>query len=331
MYALQDKMGDSVIVVSYHLDYNNDPMQAGNLAVELDAFRASKGWGTEMTSVITERKKYFPVPMRTGADDVGPYNQLKATGNATEDALAEIALTHTWNSIAKNVVGEITVTFSSQPQGADVRVGLFITEDSIIASQSNSLNWTQFYPSLYGKGNPILDFRHDNVLRAEILGNSYWGKTLTSGSVSVGTEYTVSFDYTVPATYGTMAPNLSKLSLVAFTCANNGEVYNAVKRKLVDDATAMNISAEHAPKFHTDASIRAVGNGEFLLDIYGDAVYTVKMYDTRGRVAAQKTRRFNTGRHTVCLTNNHKAAGLFIVALERTGQVICKERILTGK
>jgi len=326
-------MGDKIIIVSYHC-YSDDPMYVKSFSDQLDSYRTSKNWLLAQTSVVAERSNYLIVPILNSSGDKNPYNQLKATFDAVEEASAEIALTHTWNSTTNQIQGKVAITFLSQPQSQDVRVGLFVTEDSIIATQSSIYflnSYKDIYPNLYPKGQTIVDFRHDHVLRAEVLGNSFWGKPLSSGSVSANTEYTVSFDYTVPAKYGTMAPNLNKLSLVAFTCANNGEVYNAVKCKLVDDATAIIVLAEHATESHTGVSISTVGNGRYLLNISKDAVYTIKTYDIRGRIAAQKAQQLNAGKHIVHLINNQWATGLFIVALERNGQIICKERILIDK
>ena len=54
----------------------------------------------------------------------------------------------------------------------DFRFNAYLLEDNLIHNQENSMNDDISYPDLFGRGDPILGYVHDHVLR-KMLGGPY--------------------------------------------------------------------------------------------------------------------------------------------------------------
>ena len=284
-----------------------------------------------MTSILSDRAKFLLIPLRNSVEDKEPLNKIKATFDATQTAIVQIEITKNWDAEAKKATGEINVIFESTPTSSDIRVALFVTEDSIVAPQSSiyflSSGPYSFYPEI-PKDMSIPNFVHEHVVRGELLAHSYWGKSLTSGKPTVGTKYNVSYEYIIPNKYGSMVPNINKLSLVAVVCANNGEVYNASKIRVVDNSVEINKNISSSlfnnKKF---AVISNFKNNKLSLYIIVNSFYKIKIFDLQGRLIEQKNRQFLTGKNSIALFTDKSIKGIFIVTIESKNTLIERQKI----
>ena len=284
-----------------------------------------------MTSILSDRTKFLLIPLRNSVEDKEPINKIKATFDATQTAIAQVNIVNSWTASSRKATGSIFVTFDATPELSDIRVALFVKEDSIVSPQSSiyflSSGQYSFYPEI-PKTNPIDNFVHNNVVRCEILAHSYWGKLLTSGKPTVGTNYKISYEYTIPNKYGSMTPNINKLSLVAVVCANNGKVYNACKTQVVDNSVEINKNISNS-LFNNKklAEISNFKNNILSLSIAQSSFYTIKIFDVHGRLIELKNRHFFTGKNNIKLFANKSIKGIFIITIESRNNLIERKKI----
>ncbi len=132
--------------------------------------------------------------------------------------------------LAINVAGSgtnINVTVQAKfgnTMPAGVKISVYLLEDGIVANQSNYYNTDTSSP-FFGKGNPIPNFIHNNVLIK--IGTDMFGDLIPSGEIGAGKIYSKS------VTFSNISPDkFSKLKVAAFLTHNSGskqkQVINAV-------------------------------------------------------------------------------------------------------
>ncbi len=113
------------------------------------------------------------------------------------------------NNIQANVKVGFATDFSNQ-----LNLVLYLTENGLIHSQKN-------YTEFYGGVNPIVDFEHNDVLRA--LCNGVYGETILGEETVAGNIYDKAFTVSIPSS----VENNTNLHLVAFVIdKSTGEVIN---------------------------------------------------------------------------------------------------------
>ena len=119
-----------------------------------------------------------------------------------------------YDASTRQVSFDVNGAFTSAITG-DVRLTVYITEDSLIGTQSGATG----------------NYRHDHVLRAVIT--DYWGDALTS--TNANDTYSKHYTYTLPATW-----NYGKCRLTAFVnmysnSFSNRKVLNATKSSFLSE------------------------------------------------------------------------------------------------
>ena len=101
-----------------------------------------------------------------------------------------------------------------------LKIVVYLTENGLIYDQSNSTDY-------YGGVNPIVDFEHNDVLRA--IYTDHLGEMIPGGETTADNVYTISIQETIP----TSVENNNELHLVAFvTNSNTNEVLNVREAKV---------------------------------------------------------------------------------------------------
>jgi hypothetical protein len=139
-------------------------------------------------------------------------------------AKAEVKIVRNWDAGTRKISGNVDVKFLTAVPPGDLRINLYIVEDSVIGDtghydydQKNNRTNDNNYPELYGK-TVIQYYPHRNVVRNAPLGD--WGKSGIIPTTPVaGIKYSTPFTYTLPEKYDlakgrTVYPE--KIKLVAF-------------------------------------------------------------------------------------------------------------------
>ncbi len=143
-------------------------------------------------------------------------NNIAQAVNLTTGTNPKLGLAMNSVTTGSNVSLNVKVRF-----GADftnLRLVVYVLEDNLIYNQTN-------YTTYYGGGSVILNFIHNNVLRA-VLTSSILGETVT-GATTTGSEFVKNFNYVIPGTYQT-----SKLHFVAFVINSSNTAINARDAKI---------------------------------------------------------------------------------------------------
>ncbi|AFL80915.1 Outer membrane protein Omp28 [Aequorivita sublithincola DSM 14238] len=173
-----------------------------------------------------------------GATPVGMVDRKKFTGESNEivnridwenyvvEQLtsytpAEVNLTISYDSATRTITGTITAEFIDAANG-DMRFVMSVVEDDVIGSGSD-FDQTNYYNNIpghpfEGSGNPIVGYKHSNVLRANLPG-VYGNEGIIPSSVEAGSIYSETFTYILPANY-----DETKISVVGFLAFSVPEV-----------------------------------------------------------------------------------------------------------
>jgi thiol-disulfide isomerase/thioredoxin len=149
------------------------------------------------------------------------------------DAGLAISVTGSGSSINVNVQVKFGTNF---PNG--VALTVYMLEDGIVANQSNYYNTDSSHP-FYGKGNPVPNFVHNNVLVK--IGTDMFGDLIDLSQIGVGKTYSRSFTFS-----NISSVKFSKLKVVAFIAHNGGskqkQVINSVVASVGENKNFVEVS-----------------------------------------------------------------------------------------
>ncbi|KFF23099.1 Omp28-related outer membrane protein [Chryseobacterium sp. JM1] len=101
-----------------------------------------------------------------------------------------------------------------------LKIAAFVVEDELVHHQKNYIS------SLYGGSSYIYNYIHHNVLRNKLT-SSVTGEGIPDTQTVTSSEYSRTFQYTVPATY-----NTDKLKVIIMIMDANGTVLNVREEKI---------------------------------------------------------------------------------------------------
>jgi len=161
-------------------------------------------------------------------------------------AKLSVSITNSWNDSTREISGTIDVDCHSKIDSGDLRIHLFIVEDSVVGDtgnfdydQKNYITTDPKYPELFGKPNPIPGFIHRHVVRDAVLGS--WGlDSIISTQPDSGDSFSTNFSYFLPGKYDSIKGEEvlpSRINLVAFVSYYNADplkrqILNAEESKL---------------------------------------------------------------------------------------------------
>lgn len=233
-----------------------------------------------------------------------------------------VSINGTYNDSTRQLEATVNADYSDYAMG-DMSINVFLTEDSVIAPQSNAFNTTVGHP-LYGLGNPIPNYAHHHIIRANLTDD--WGITgIIPDYVSPGDNYSYSFNYTVPSSY-----NDEKLKLIAFVSQNNGvnhrEILNTNETTLSDLQPLDTTSTSSIIGITIEVGMTIKPNpvntiGTIYLALSKFLKFSIKLYDLNGKliktIASNKT--YNSGKHAVSFDASNVPSGMYVLALEAYG------------
>ncbi len=230
MAALQDVYGNQIIPVAVHV---GDSMQNTISAIIGDEYT-----GNGVNAFMIDRYLF----------DDESFVQLSSTYTPLETHIAErLAMPPivqvsfdnvNYNPVTRQLSVIISAVFDAVPLENDVRLNLWITQDSIVGSGTgyNQANFFNAYPGhpYFGAGNTILNFTHRHVLRAGLSGA--WGSPVNvspNAGIVPNTVYYQSYTLTLPNNW-----NADRLSLIGLVqCYDESHqlrpILNAADRMMI--------------------------------------------------------------------------------------------------
>jgi thiol-disulfide isomerase/thioredoxin len=192
---LVDAQTTDAVVVAIHR--GNDPYNfAGSAALETQINLT--GYPTAMLNRTTTWA--YPEP-----------NWVSQAVNLTTGTNPRLGLAMNTSVAGNAATVEVKVKFGKD--FSNLKLVVYAVEDNLIHDQTN-------YTTYFGGGSTISAFEHDNVLRgvvsSDILGEAITGSTLNN------TEYTKTFNYTIPG-----AVNTANVRFVAFVIDSTNKAVNS--------------------------------------------------------------------------------------------------------
>lgn len=187
-----------------------DPYQYGKLADLKKEFKVST-----LPAARINRNTVWEVP------EVGPYDFSAITAMAGKDTNIGIGV---YSELDKgNLKVQVDVAYADGSEEGDKLV-VYLLEDGLVNDQQNYLNDTE--GSVFkGKGDPIKDFVHNEVLRKSLTG--IFGNPIKADALKAKL---VNFEMAVPADY-----NAKNLVLMAMIVDKDNNAKNAQMAHVGDD------------------------------------------------------------------------------------------------
>lgn len=263
-----------------------------------------------------------------------PHSRGAWTNNTTNRLNAftpvDVSVASNYNSTTRAVEATVTASFVDYEAG-DLRIVLEVVEDSVVGTgtgynQVNYLNSQAGHP-YQGAGDPIIGFVHHQVLRM-LPGGAMGQAGVIPATVSPGSSYSHTFNFTLPANY-----RANKVKLVAFVYKYysnvlNGEVLNSGMGELGVAASV------EAPVLVTDVEVKPnpVRDFGFVDATFTEITHaTFELYNTFGqRVALLKEGNFTPGTHSVYFNTAELANGVYIMSVQTPDQTFTK-KVLVAK
>ena len=199
-YAIEElkKQTNDAVVIAIH---QGDPMQFGQVSTLMNSFGV-----TGFPTAFIDRSSRWSSP------EPAYISQVLSKLNKKANAALAMESSIEGQELTIKVKLQIGYNYKS------LKLGLYILEDELIYDQRN---WTSYY-----QGDPIVNYEHNDVLRASLAG--LLGNQIPSENLGHDKLYEREFKYTVPSQY-----DKDNLKMVAFvTEGNNKEAINVRLSKI---------------------------------------------------------------------------------------------------
>jgi len=225
----------AVIAVGEHACFGTDAMTIPEASTYCSAF------GSGAPTACIDRV-LFPGET-TVAHGRGTW-AANATTRAGVGSPVTVNVTGTYNTTNRQVNADVTANFVDYAVPGDIRVTLFVVEDSVTGTgsgynQVNAYN-TQVGHPYAGAGNPIVGFVHRHVLRDVYPTNDAWGdNTVIPTAPLLNTNYVKSNTFTLNSSW--KSKDVSLVAFVSYYNVNTNErvVLNAAEVKLNNLSTSV--------------------------------------------------------------------------------------------
>lgn len=310
-----------LIWVTHHAGFGTDSMTANGSNTIANAFT------TFAPGACIDRVD-APIPVYT----IQPYIAISrqkwdsvCAAHYSDPAIANVNIINHYDSNSRILNCEIQSTFLTVPKKGDIRVNLYLVEDSVVGfghgyDQKSYFNTTPGHP-LYGKGDTVIGYVHHRVVRA--IPTTAWGLSgVVPATIQPGLTYSHSFtNISIPAKW--KASNMEVVAFISYynDTAKKRQVINSNHKKLLEYNTGILIN-----EVKNSCSIipNPVSSFFSLNQIEGNGeIKTVELMNPEGKVVEKWVGSF-TGNNTFSIKNLEN--GLYFY------KVVSKnEQISTGK
>ena len=205
---------------------------------------------------------------------------------------------------------------------------MYLTENNLIFDQENCLNEDPEYPDLFGRGDPIVGYVHDFVLR-DMLGGTYGiipdGASAIPLNVLAGQTYSYTFSTRLLEKY-----KPSDIHLVGYIMDYKGpldsEILNAATCPLLETSVP----------YSKDQSLLKVypnpNSGKFniIFDTYQQGKVDVLVWNLQSQLVYRQIWYKDAGKGFLTITLDNLPTGIYFLELN-TGEGISYQKIVVGR
>jgi hypothetical protein len=189
----------------------------------------------------------YPIPIYTSPPYIAISRQKwdsVCVAHLNDPPVVDVFITNQYDSVTRLLNCTVDATFLTTPAPGDLRLNLFLVEDSVTGfgfgyDQTNYFNTTPGHP-YYGAGDPIVGYVHHHVLRKVETGA--WGLTGVIPNAPVaGSTYSHTFT-NIPVSAAWKHYDMDVVAFISYynASANLRQVINSNEKKLADVSTDVN-------------------------------------------------------------------------------------------
>lgn len=270
----------------------------------------------------------------------GGWNSATASALAGASAATISYKTLKWNPGNRMMEVTVSVAFTGYLEG-DIRLGLMISEDSVVGSgsgydQRNYFNTTAGH-EYQGLGDPIIGFVHRHVFR-EALGSIWGNPGIIPTAVNFGSSVEYTFEKQIP-----LAWDIDQIHLAAFVShiTNGGvgvsdrKIINGEGVHLVHNLTN-NTAIDGEVDFASDVKVFPNPSSDivnFAFNLKNTGWIQADIYDQNGRKVAHLAEGImNAGIHTLnwngqSTTGQDVTAGLYLLKITSGSETLVRRML----
>ena len=243
-------------------------------------------------------------------------------------------VTGTYNATNRQVNADVTANFADYAVPGDIRVTLFVVEDSVTCAgsgynQVNAYNNSAGHPYA-GAGNPIVGFVHKHVLRDVYPTNNAWGApSIIATNPGPNSNYNTSYTFAMNSAW--KAQDISLVGFVSYFNANTAqrEVLNSVEIKLNNLITSVEEIKKDASSLNIFPNPTSdLTNLELNLD--NSSAVIVEVIDFTGkRLLLEDFGVMSAGKQRMQLNLANLASGMYFVNVRIGDQVVTRKVSVT--
>ncbi len=314
-----------VIAVGEHACFGTDAMTIPEASTYCSAF----GSGAPTASVD---RVLFP-----GESSVAHGRGTWAANCITQAAVlspVDVTLTGTFNPSTRMTTVNIDADFVDYAVPGDLRLTLFVVEDSVTGvgsgyNQVNAYNNSAGHPYA-GAGNPIVGFVHKHVLRDVYPTNNAWGApSIIATNPGPNSNYNTSYTFAMNSAW--KAQDISLVGFVSYFNANTAqrEVLNSVEIKLNNLTTSVEEIKKDASSLNIFPNPTSdLTNLELNLD--NSSAVIVEVIDFTGkRLLLEDFGVMSAGKQRMQLNLANLASGMYFVNVRIGDQVVTRKVSVT--
>lgn len=202
-FAIEEvkKQTDDAVIIAIH---SGDEMQFSQVGTLINAFQylqPGDGFGLPTAFIDRQVKWSYPEPSYI----------TQVTSKLSRKSYAALAMESSIDGQDLSVKVKLKIGYNYK----SLKLGLYLLEDKLIYNQRN---WTTYY-----QGDPIVNYEHNDVLRASISG--LLGDQIPPENLGHDKEFEKKFTFTIPNQY-----NKDNLKMIAFV--TEGDKKEAINVRL---------------------------------------------------------------------------------------------------
>ena len=229
-----------VFWVTHHAGFGTDSMTVPESVTIANAF-------TTFAPGATIDRGDYPIPVYTSPPYIAISRQKwdsVCVAHLNDPPVVDVFITNQYDSVNRLLNCTVDATFLTTPTPGDLRLNLFLVEDSVVGfgsgyDQTNYYNTTIGHP-YYGAGNPIVGYVHHHVIRKVQTGA--WGMTGVIPNAPVAGN-TFSHTFTnIPIPSAWKDDDMDVIAFVSYynTDAHLRQIINSNQKRLTDATTGIN-------------------------------------------------------------------------------------------
>lgn len=315
----------SVIWVTHHAGFGTDSMTANGSVPIANAFT------TFAPGACIDRGDY-PIPVYTTPPYIAISRQKwdsVCVAHLNDPPVVDVTIVPQYNATSRILDCAVNTNFLIVPVSGDLRVNLFLVEDSVVGfgsgyDQTNYYNTTLGHP-FYNAGNPIVGYIHHHVVR--YIASAAWGQAgVIPNTPVMGATYSYSFNnISIPVSW-----KENDIEIVAFvsyynTDAHLRQVLNSGKIKM----TGTTNSIEGEPGAFSVFPNPASEYINFFSDnpVVTDTKFILK--DIAGKTVMEHV--LEKGKVSLTVSASDLSTGIYFYTVASSSEIISNGKLVVSK